>query len=528
MQTAQRIIRNYRRRRMALSCGAALVVLLTTLGVSYMFERNQNIQRLNNFSGRAITAFDMLLTSADRALPGLMPLAGQPCGQVQQELRITDSRLQTMRSIALIDKGKIYCSSVFGERSARLHQFNALLPSAQPQLLLTHAQTILKGSPILLKWNPVAGNPERGVMLTMNIDLLAGLILSPESPWVVHSEFHVGDQKLSYGQPAPVMPNILTLASGLHPYSITLAGPTPGALALSSLPSQLPLAFLLSLSIGYLVWLASARRISFNWELNEGIASREFRLFCQPLIASEDLRCVGVEMLLRWDNPRQGWMAPELFIPLAEENDLIAPLTRYLLREVVQNLHLFPHSNSFHIGVNVAPNHFERQEIIADLQRYWFPSRPTQQLILELTERDNLQHIPNEIFRKLQQLGVKLAIDDFGTGQTSLAWLEHLRPDVLKIDKTFINAIGSDAVNSHVIDTIIDLSQRLNIELIAEGVETATQAGWLRKRQVGMLQGYLYARAMPIEEFPAWLTHWNATHHLAEDDGAALPVIPLH
>ncbi|EBX5205524.1 EAL domain-containing protein, partial [Salmonella enterica subsp. enterica serovar Typhimurium] len=92
-----------------------------------------------------------------------------------------------------------------------------------------------------------------------------------------------------------------------------------------------------------------------------------------------------------------------------------------------------------------------------------------------------------------------------GTGNSSLSWLEKLRPDILKIDKSFTAAIGTDAVNSTVTDIIIALGQRLNIELVAEGVENQTQAQHLRQHGVQMLQGYLYAKPMPISEFPQWL-----------------------
>ncbi|MZO35365.1 EAL domain-containing protein, partial [Escherichia coli] len=127
----------------------------------------------------------------------------------------------------------------------------------------------------------------------------------------------------------------------------------------------------------------------------------------------------------------------------------------------------------------------------------WFSAHPTQQLIVELTERDALQDVDYRIVRELHRQGVKLAIDDFGTGNSSLSWLEKLHPDVLKIDKSFTSAIGTDAVNSTVTDIIIALGQRLSIELVAEGVETPEQARYLRHHGVEVLQGFLFAQPMP-------------------------------
>ncbi|EBU1659670.1 EAL domain-containing protein, partial [Salmonella enterica] len=159
----------------------------------------------------------------------------------------------------------------------------------------------------------------------------------------------------------------------------------------------------------------------------------------------------------------------------------------------------------FHIGINVAASHFRHGVLLKDLNQYWFSAEPVQQLVLELTERDALLDVDYRLMRELHRKGVKLAIDDFGTGNSSLSWLEKLRPDILKIDKSFTAAIGTDAVNSTVTDIIIALGQRLNIELVAEGVENQTQAQHLRQHGVQMLQGYLYAKPMPISEFPQWL-----------------------
>ncbi|PZT64045.1 hypothetical protein DNQ45_24530, partial [Escherichia coli] len=116
-------------------------------------------------------------------------------------------------------------------------------------------------------------------------------------------------------------------------------------------------------------------------------------------------------------------------------------------------------------------------------------------------------------------------IDDFGTGNSSFSWLETLRPDVLKIDKSFTAAIGSDAVNSTVTDIIIALGQRLNIELVAEGVETQEQAKYLRRHGVHILQGYLYAQPMPLRDFPKWLA--SSQPPPARHNGHITPIMPL-
>ena len=121
---------------------------------------------------------------------------------------------------------------------------------------------------------------------------------------------------------------------------------------------------------------------------------------------------------------------------------------------------------------------------------------------MELTERDVLQDGDHHMAEHLHFKGVQLAIDDFGTGNSSLSWLEKLRPDVLKIDKSFTSAIGIDSVNATVTDMIIALAHRLKIVTVAEGVETRDQEEYLRGNGVDLLQGFYYARPMPVEDFP--------------------------
>ncbi|MEN1181176.1 EAL domain-containing protein, partial [Pseudomonas aeruginosa] len=118
---------------------------------------------------------------------------------------------------------------------------------------------------------------------------------------------------------------------------------------------------------------------------NLGLAQHEFELFCQPLLNARSQQCIGVEILLRWNNPRQGWISPDVFIPIAEEHHLIVPLTRYVMAETIRQRHVFPMSSQFHVGINVAPSHFRRGVLIKDLNQYWFSAHPIQQLILEIT-----------------------------------------------------------------------------------------------------------------------------------------------
>ncbi|HHE5696908.1 TPA: EAL domain-containing protein [Citrobacter amalonaticus] len=531
MQTAQRIINKYRRNRFILCTLCALVTLILTLSVRFISQRNLNHHHTATFASRAVATLDEVLRPLQNGRDILLPLIGLPCSATHLPLRKQAARLQTVRAIALVQRGILYCSSVFGYRNIPVHQLQPELPTANAQLLLSTDPLLIKGSPILIQWYPASPDGKDGVLEIVNIDLLTTLLLEPRKPLITGASLTVGNRHLIYGNGVvETLPTLkdeqrYQLASQHYPFTISVTGPAAEALALKALPAQLPLALMLSLLVGYLAWLATANRMSFSWEINLALAQREFELFCQPLLNARTKQCVGVEILLRWNNPRQGWISPDVFIPIAEEHHQIAPLTRYVIAETIRQRHYFPMSSQFHIGINVAASHFQQGELLKDLEQYWFSQHPIQQLVIELTERDALRDVDYRIVRELQQQNIKLALDDFGTGNSSLSWLEKLRPDILKIDKSFTNAIGTDAVNSTVTDIIIALGQRLHIELVAEGVETQEQAQHLRRHGVDLLQGFLFAKPMPLRDFPQWLagSHPPPPRH----NGRMTPAVPL-
>ncbi len=531
MQTAQHIIRSYRRKRAIVCLVVAIFTLFLTLGSRYISERNANQQRILSFTNHAVSSLDRILIPLAQGRGVLLPLVGLGCGEAHLALRKQAATMQTVRSIGLIKNGILYCSSIFGYRNVPIHQLQPALPTPHPLLLLTTDHSLLQGSPILIQWFPLTENGQDGVMEVINIDLLTRLMLEPQKPLITGASVTVGDRHLIYGAgvvdslPPLVGETRFQQSSERFPFTVSVRGPGAGELALRHLPSQLPLAVIISLLMGYIAWIVTANRMSFSWEINLGLAAHEFELFCQPLLNASTHQCEGVEILLRWNNPRQGWISPDVFIPIAEEQSLIAPLTRYVLAETHRQLGLFPANSQFHIGINVSASHFRDGMLLKDLNRLWFHARPVQQLTIELTEREAVTDIDYRIVRALHRRGVKLAIDDFGTGNTSLSWLEKLRPDVLKIDKSYTTAVGTDAVNSTVTDIIIALGKRLNIELIAEGVETPLQAQRLRQRGVTIFQGFLYAKPMPLKDFPKWLA--GSTPPPATYSGHVMPMTPL-
>jgi sensor c-di-GMP phosphodiesterase-like protein len=517
MQVSQQIIGQFRRKRLLIASIVAVLVLILTLTVRFFEEKNRIARQSQHFANNAIQRFDRLFSPLDIAANNTVGLVGLKCNDVRFLLNEKISALQTVRAILLVNNDTIYCSSVYGERSIIFSETYPELAVNNQHMTLSVDDYLLKGSPTLLLWTATSLDNRSGILQVINIELMSNYLLEPTLPWVERAVFNVGGKSLEYGNPLieEVTPaeDVISYqqASLRYPFTITLFGPPPARLALLALPAQLPLALLLSLLTGYIVWLATANRMSLSWQISYGLSAREFMVYCQPLIDSRTGGCDGIELLLRWHNPRQGWIPPDVFIPLAERHNLIAPLTRFVIKEVVRELPELPHSAGFHIAINVAASHFHNRAIIEDLQKLWWPANPAPRLVVELTERDALPLMDQGVVSQLQTLGIKVAIDDFGTGHSSLSYLKTLSPDVLKLDKIFTAAIGTDAINATVTDMVISLAQRLHIQLVAEGVETAEQASYLCQRGVDTLQGYYYARPMPLEAFPAWLARHQAS-----------------
>lgn len=215
---------------------------------------------------------------------------------------------------------------------------------------------------------------------------------------------------------------------------------------------------------------------------------------------------------MRWTHPKEGLVRPDLFIPFAEHSGLIVPMTRALMQQTAALLGPLSATFTapFHIGINITASHCKDLELVEDCRTFLAAfAADSINLVLELTERELIEptDITRQLFEQLHALGVKIAIDDFGTGHSSLGYLRKFNVDFLKIDQSFVAMIGVDALSRHILDTIIDLSAKLDLGIVAEGVETQAQADYLTAHHVNFLQGYLFGKPMPATEFISALTH---------------------
>jgi diguanylate cyclase (GGDEF)-like protein/PAS domain S-box-containing protein len=250
-------------------------------------------------------------------------------------------------------------------------------------------------------------------------------------------------------------------------------------------------------------------RLLLRQSLHAAIDNQEFVIHYQPILDLRSGAIIAAEALLRWDHPTLGRQPPAEFIPLAEESGLIVPLGAWVLKTSMTQIREWRAAFGIRkIAVNVSGVQFEQADFVETIEALLRETGATADMIeLELTEsmlvdcsRDMLERM-----NALRRLGLTLAIDDFGTGYSSLKYLSKLPVDKLKIDQSFVRQMSDDSSDATIVRTIVALGKGLNLEVFAEGVETAAQRQFLVDQGCRSGQGYLFSRPVPAADFAALL-----------------------
>jgi len=248
----------------------------------------------------------------------------------------------------------------------------------------------------------------------------------------------------------------------------------------------------------------STERLMLEVSLQRAIERQEFVIHYQPKRDLRDGSITGVEALLRWQHPDLGLLAPNQFIPLAEETGLIIPIGQWVLREACrqnmawQKQGLPPMS----MAVNLSPRQFADEGLLASIDAVLAETGMAPDLLqLEITESMVMQNLEHSIviLKAIKSRGVHLAIDDFGTGYSSMSLIKCFPVDTLKIDRSFVRDLPHSE-DKAIADAIIGLGRALGLKIIAEGVETAEQETFLREHSCDEMQGFLFSRAIPAEQ----------------------------
>lgn len=494
-----------RARRLAFALLVAVVPVLLAISLAY-YQSEKGVEEQALAANRfALGRFEVILNDATSAAKAVAPLAGMPCSDAERALRYQTVAWPLLRSVNLVKGGTIYCASVSGAY-------------AVPE----EAQAYVDGRLRLMAGNSVT--PDRAVLIYRVPDGPNSVLIGVDGrhlsdvlklvgdnfadvQMIVGPMMMTRDGKVEMVTPLDPSQHGVTLKSLTYPMSVRMIVPEGATWRHFNehYRSMILLLAVLGMIAAVLTYRLSLRSLSPRAEIVRALAANEFIPYYQPVVRADTGEWSGVEVLLRWQHPVDGMIPADLFIPYIERSGLIVPITEHIIERCRTDLVSIAGrlTQGFHVGINISAAHCNDLSLVEPCRAFLaaFGARKVV-LVLELTERELIEpsQETGELFAQLHGLGAKLAIDDFGTGHSSFAYLQNFNIDYLKIDRSFVAAAGSEELSEQILASIIDLANRLGLETVAEGVETIAQRDNLTRRGVDYLQGFLFARPMPLKE----------------------------
>ncbi|EOC1519115.1 EAL domain-containing protein [Cronobacter turicensis] len=507
--------------------GVLLLSVLLPVAFSFWLARHQAEQHfmmeLDAYTERTLIRTNEILQQAKAALGKINSFTGEPCSDAHlQAMRRTSFVFRHVQEVVYLKDNTPLCSSLVGRSTSRSLPPPTWINSDNYDIWYSTQNDIGLSIPMVM----IAHGPHMVL-----IDPSSFIDLIPFSAWPINTAIIGLPRNRVLTSSGPFDKTVWEMARETGASKIEYGGniylihrePRAG-IAVVAWASQapqtaeirklqliwMPAGILFSIAIAFWLLRLLRRLQSPRYRLQDGIKNNELVMHYQPIIRLADGRPTGAEALIRWPQPDGSMLTPDIFIPLAEQTGLIGPLTRRIVHNVLTDLGdwLRAHPQQ-HISINISAfdlhdPHFVDMFSQALAQHGVAPH----QLALEITERGFADPaLSGPVIARLRAAGHKIYIDDFGTGYSSLSYLEDLDVDILKIDKSFVDALEYKTVTPH----IIEMAKTLRLEMVAEGVESESQALWLRQHGVQYAQGWLYSKALPAEVFIAWCNAHGVT-----------------
>ncbi len=503
---------SHRRRSLTKSSIVALAFFVVFTSVTLFLINHQRSQYQRVLEARTqkftVDYFDRLKAIMQQ----IMPLTEKPCETALSDLTYRAAFTTGVRTFVLVRDGFAYCSSATGDMMLGMAHLYPEIDWHKPlDMKLQQGTPMVPEKPAIAVWLHQPGEGDTGVLATLDLSLTPYLMLTSHHNDTPGLAIVMGRHAVTTFSPnlMPLAQLPKTNASSLtiphYPLTIIFYRQqlTADDVRLTVLGS-----LVLSLMVGVLFYYMQMLRQSPERALMRGIKRNEFFVEYQPVFHTATTTIAGLEALIRWQHPIEGRIPPDLFIPYAESEGLIVPLTRHLFSMIVADIPQLSQAlpKGAKLGINLAPSHLNAPSFhddITDLLAALPEDHFT--VVFEITERGMVEE-KNAIeeFDWLHRQGVEIAVDDFGTGHSALIYLQRFTLDYLKIDRGFVNSIGQDTVTAPVLDAVISLAKKLKMLTVAEGVETAEQVSFLQEHDVNFMQGYYFSKPLGIEAFVAF------------------------
>ena len=516
---------------------AGLLPLILGVFFTFIVAQRTEQRQLNNTAEVVLNHAENLSGHAWDMIRQLEKYDPSTCGYIGKDIQRIGSVSAYFRSVGLTKNNDVLCSSAYGQHPGTVEGMLLIslpvpLPDNWAQSIAGTAGALQRPAVIFLRQQPtgygafalVDGQYLLDFMHALGMPRAYQVSIQFNHGYRIETGHIASDNNLFFSS------LVYRVTSNLYPITVSITSPASEALKAwgQVFLTFLPMAAILSLLFVALAsnWLK--HRLSYRDEIRRGIAKKEFSVNYQPVYNNSIASYGGAEALMRWQGRDGAWVRPDVFIAAAEAEGMIIPLTQHLLELIAEDVNQWEVQPGFHLGINVAAEHLQHPCFVSDIRQFAAAmAHKSLIIVLELTERSLISK-GQEVAEKLALLrreGIKIAIDDFGTGNCSLSYLQTFELDYLKIDRGFINAIESVDGETPVLDAIINLSHKLALQVLGEGVETSMQLKYLHNHGVTLIQGYLYARPMNSEALAHWLQNEGRVPLIANPSGDAAALL---
>jgi len=484
-----------------------VIPVLVGLALLHEHDLRTRQREASQVRQQTLVQLETMLDGVHATAVAAVPLADAPCVDVVDTLRRRTAAVPQLRSLLVVRDGMVHCSSLADE----VTEGPALFGPHQETLALAAGNAVAPDRPLLLyRWK----QGSRQVIAVMDAlhawqSATVGRVEDGDAWRVAGMQLDANGQLQPRATPEFAQAN--EVASSRYPIALVadpsnaVPRPSPRSLQAAAL-----LAMLAVIPGGYLFRHFAGRRQPRHRAFRRALRKGEFIPYYQPLKRAADREWAGVEVLARWAHPTRGLQVPGNFMADLERTEFILPMTAHLMQqaasELVEMLPALP--PRFHVSFNITPAHLSGRWLPEQCRRFLSAFPPgSVRLVLELTEREqvDVDEGVHAVLDEVRRMGVRIALDDFGVGHSNLSHLQELRVDALKIDRGFIAPLTGRGDMTPILRTILDLAHRLELDVVAEGVETPGQADVLTEHGVMLLQGYLFARPMAAPDLLAAL-----------------------